>query len=68
MSMDMLSSNMGPGGFDRTSFELGAFILGYDLSRDGNPNALYSNSNYNAGNLSLQMNFDSELASGFTGV
>jgi hypothetical protein len=67
MSMDLFSTNIGPGGIDRKSFENGAFLLGFDLSRDANPNALYSNSNFNAGNLALQFTFNAGLPHGYTG-
>jgi len=66
-SMDFFSSNTGPGGFDRTTFENAAFLLGFDLTRDGNPNAGYSNSNFNAGNLALQMNFGTSTTEAYTG-
>jgi len=68
MSMDFFSSNSGPGGFNRNTFETAAFLLGFDLTRDGNPNAEYSNTNFNAGNLALQMNFRSATTEAYTGL
>lgn len=57
MSLDYFGSNTGPGNYNRNTLDNGAFIFGFDLSRDGAPNAGYLNSNFEASNLSLEGSF-----------
>lgn len=67
MALDYFGSNNGPGNLDRSTFENGAFIVGFDLSRDGNPNAEYHNSTFEAANLSLEGSFSLATMTGYTG-
>ncbi len=57
-ALDYIDSNSGPGNLNRQTFDNGLFIYGFDLSNDGVPSATnYSNSNFEATNLSFLGSF-----------
>ena len=66
-TLGFFSSENGAGAIDRSTFERAAFLLAVDLSRDGNPSAMYMNSSFSAGNLSLQFDFTSVPTATYTG-
>jgi hypothetical protein len=66
MALDYWSSKLGPGALNRESMNKGAFIYGFDLTRDGNPHAPYSNSNFEASHLSLTGSFKAALRNSYT--
>ncbi len=67
-ALDYMSSNTGPGGKDRQSFQNGAFLLGFDLSRDSNPNAMYQNAKLEGSSLSIEGSFSIDAAISYTGT
>ena len=67
MALDYMSSNSGPGNLNRESFQNGAFIYSLDLSRDGNPNGHYMNSNFEATSLSIDGTFRERVVGTYTG-
>jgi hypothetical protein len=66
-ALDYWGSNTGPGSLNRDTFENGAFIYGFDLTRDANTGANYSNSTFEANNLSLEGTFADQLPHVFSG-
>jgi len=65
MASDLLRANYGPKYATKDSFMQGAFILGFDLTRDGNPGAEYLNTNFDASSVSLEGSFSAATAKVF---
>ncbi len=59
-ALSYCGANNGPGGLDRSSFQDAAFIIVWDLSRDGNVHSTYLNSTLDARTIRLEGTFASE--------
>ncbi|MCP4393478.1 MAG: hypothetical protein GY804_04320 [Alphaproteobacteria bacterium] len=65
-ALDCYGTNVGPGNFNRETFDNGLFFLAFDLSRDGNPESLYRNSSFEATNVSIQGQFKTATQASYT--
>ena len=62
LSLEAYGSNKGPSQLNRETFTNGAFIIGFDTTRDNRPlSATYINSNYDASSVSLEGSFSKAL-------
>lgn len=66
-AMGYLNSGSGPGYFNRDTYDKGLFIYGLNLSRDGDVQAAYNNSNFDASSVSVEGEFSVATGVPYTG-
>ena len=67
LSLEAYGSNTGPAQLTRETFTMGAFVVGFDLTRDSRPlSASYINSNYEASSVHLEGSFSKALDKNIT--
>ncbi len=67
-ALSYVGTNIGPGNINRSSFQEAAFILVWDLSRDGNVHSSYLNSTLDARAIRLEGTFAPAMANDNTGM